>query len=132
MHIPPELRCLFTATVEDRDGKYVVAVPDSEIELGDLHAGDRYRVAIISEGGVDEHPRVENEAQSPRAPPVSEGETRIVEIEDLGEQGDGITRVERGFVVIVPDIKPGGKSKSRSPTSAKRWRLPRWLNACMM
>jgi predicted RNA-binding protein with TRAM domain len=24
---------------------------------------------------------------------------------DIGDQGDGITRVERGFVVIVPDTK---------------------------
>jgi len=40
-------------------------------------------------------------------PPVEEGETRRVEIEDIGEQGDGITRVERGFVVIVPDTEQG-------------------------
>ena len=40
-------------------------------------------------------------------PPVEEGETRRVEIEDLGDQGDGITRVERGFVVIVPDTDQG-------------------------
>jgi predicted RNA-binding protein with TRAM domain len=43
--------------------------------------------------------------RQPPEPPVEEGETREVEIEDLGEQGDGITRVERGFVVIVPDTK---------------------------
>ena len=40
-------------------------------------------------------------------PPVEEGESRRVEIEDIGEQGDGITRVERGFVVIVPDTEQG-------------------------
>jgi len=40
-------------------------------------------------------------------PPVEEGENRRVEIEDIGEQGDGITRVERGFVVIVPDTEQG-------------------------
>jgi predicted RNA-binding protein with TRAM domain len=38
---------------------------------------------------------------------VEVGEQRNVEIEDLGEQGDGITRVERGFVVIVPDTELG-------------------------
>ncbi|MFD1687648.1 TRAM domain-containing protein, partial [Halobellus litoreus] len=27
--------------------------------------------------------------------------------EDLGDQGDGLTRVERGFVVIVPDTEQG-------------------------
>lgn len=30
-----------------------------------------------------------------------------MKIEHLGDQGDGITRVERGFVVIVSDASPG-------------------------
>lgn len=40
-------------------------------------------------------------------PPVTEGEIREVDIDDIGEQGDGITRVERGFVVIVPETEQG-------------------------
>ena len=36
-------------------------------------------------------------------PPVEVGERRTVEIESIGDQGDGITRVERGFVVSVSD-----------------------------
>ena len=35
------------------------------------------------------------------------GEVRDVTIETVGEQGDGIAKVERGYVVIVPDGKPG-------------------------
>ncbi|MDL5363159.1 TRAM domain-containing protein [Halalkalicoccus sp. NIPERK01] len=38
-------------------------------------------------------------------PPVKEGEVRTVTIDTLGGQGDGITRVERGFVVIVADAE---------------------------
>jgi predicted RNA-binding protein with TRAM domain len=45
--------------------------------------------------------------RTPSAPPVDEGEQRTVEIEDIGNQGDGITRVERGFVVIVPETERG-------------------------
>jgi len=45
--------------------------------------------------------------RAPSTPPVAEGEQRTVEIEDIGDQGDGITRVERGFVVIVPDTEQG-------------------------
>ena len=30
-----------------------------------------------------------------------------MDIEDIGEQGDGIARVERGFVVVVPDTEQG-------------------------
>jgi predicted RNA-binding protein with TRAM domain len=36
--------------------------------------------------------------------PVEEGETHHVEIEELGEEGDGIAYVE-GFVVVVPDTE---------------------------
>lgn len=38
--------------------------------------------------------------------PVSEGEIVEVEVEDLGEKGDGIARVD-GFVVFVPGGEVG-------------------------
>jgi predicted RNA-binding protein with TRAM domain len=38
--------------------------------------------------------------------PVSEGEVVEVEVEDLGEKGDGIARVD-GFVVFVPGGEVG-------------------------
>ncbi len=34
--------------------------------------------------------------------PVTEGETHHVEIEELGDEGDGVAYIE-GFVVFVPD-----------------------------
>lgn len=39
-------------------------------------------------------------------PPVSEGEELHLEIQDIGEEGDGIAYVE-GFVVFVPDTEMG-------------------------
>jgi len=38
---------------------------------------------------------------------VVEGEVRTVTIEALGDQGDGIAKVERGYVLIVPGGEPG-------------------------
>ena len=32
---------------------------------------------------------------------------REVTIETIGDQGDGIAKVERGYVVIVPEAEPG-------------------------
>ncbi|QKY20512.1 TRAM domain-containing protein [Halolamina sp. CBA1230] len=110
MEISPQLRCLFSATVEERDGSYVVEVPEQEIRLGDLQAGDTYRVAVLPSPSTDDADGTDADSQSEQAaqsPPVAEGEQRTVEIEDIGEQGDGITRVERGFVVIVPDTEQG-------------------------
>jgi len=39
--------------------------------------------------------------------PVEEGERREVTIEAIGDQGDGIAKAKRGFVVIVPNTNPG-------------------------
>jgi predicted RNA-binding protein with TRAM domain len=39
------------------------------------------------------------------------GELRYVEIEDIGKQGDGIARVERGYVIIVPGAEVGERVK---------------------
>ncbi|WP_303650708.1 TRAM domain-containing protein [Halorubrum ezzemoulense] len=108
MEISEQLRCLFSGKVEERNESYVVEIPEQELLLGDLEADKTYRVAVLpspttSEStttGADPQPE-----QASQTPPVEKGEQRTVEIEDIGDQGDGITRVERGFVVIVPDTK---------------------------
>lgn len=40
-------------------------------------------------------------------PPVTEGETLEVEIESMGEKGDGLARVGPGYVVFVSDTEVG-------------------------
>ena len=108
MEISEELRCLFSGKVEERDESYVVEIPEQELRLGDLQADETYRVAILPSSATNEPNDTEADPQpeqAPQTPPVEEGEQRTVEIEDIGDQGDGITRVERGFVVIVPDTK---------------------------
>jgi predicted RNA-binding protein with TRAM domain len=117
MKISEELQCLFSASIEEQDGSYVIDVPERELQLGDLQQGETYRVALVSsptQSEPEQSEQAETGSQSqrePPEPPVEEGETREVEIEDIGEQGDGITRVERGFVVIVPDTKESERVK---------------------
>ncbi len=41
----------------------------------------------------------------PDTAPVEEGESHYVEIEELGDEGDGIAYIE-GFVVFVPETDP--------------------------
>src|SRR6056297_2081504 len=108
MKISEELRCLFSGKVEERNGSYVVEVPEQELRLGELQADETYRVAILPAPATNEATNTDatpEPEQATQTPPVEEGEQRTVEIEDIGDQGDGITRVERGFVVIVPDTK---------------------------
>ncbi|MFC7326092.1 TRAM domain-containing protein [Halorubrum rutilum] len=83
-------------------------VPEQELHLGDLEADETYRVAVLPSPTTSEPTTTDTDPQpqqTSQTPPVEEGEQRTVEIEDIGDQGDGITRVERGFVVIVPDTK---------------------------
>ncbi|PSQ22010.1 deoxyribonuclease [Halobacteriales archaeon QS_9_67_17] len=122
MDISDQLRCLFSAEVETRDDSYVIDVPARELELGELREDETYRVAIFRSSSTDgetadtsgeageattPQPTRDRDPSSPPSPPVDEGEQRTVEIEDTGDQGDGLTRVERGFVVIVPDAEEG-------------------------
>ncbi|NHX36952.1 MULTISPECIES: TRAM domain-containing protein [Halolamina] len=116
MEISDELLCLFSATVREEGDRYVVEVPKREIERGSLESGDTYRVALIDgdgDGGggtttsTTQHTGGEGEPQ----PPVEKGEVRYVEVEDIGKQGDGIARVERGYVIIVPGADVGERVK---------------------
>ncbi|MGQ3328939.1 MULTISPECIES: TRAM domain-containing protein [Halorubrum] len=118
MEISEKLLCLFSADVREEDGEYVVEVPRREIETGSLEPGETYRVALISrsESETAEATDESVDTSASRAddgpqPPVEPGEMRYVEIEDLGKQGDGIARVERGYVIIVPETEVGERVK---------------------
>ena len=115
IEISDSLRSLFSAQIEDRDGSYIVDVPASEIEHDALAANETYRVAILkSESSTSQKTQEEQRqsagqelTQTSDGPPVDEGEVRDVTIETTGDQGDGIAKVERGYVVIVPGGQPG-------------------------
>jgi predicted RNA-binding protein with TRAM domain len=112
VEVPDSLRSLFTARVEERGGRYLIEVPESEIEHEAARPGETYRVAILptpeqTAGSTDTSQTQQDHDAGPPDPPVDEGEVRDVTIESVGDQGDGIAKVERGYVVIVPDARPG-------------------------
>jgi predicted RNA-binding protein with TRAM domain len=115
LEISDQLCCLFNAEVTVKDDEYVVEIPRSEIETGSVDPGDVYRVALISRSETEERGSSEESTETTTSsepqPPVEEGEIRYVEIEDIGKQGDGIARVERGYVIIVPDAEIGERVK---------------------
>lgn len=99
--------CLFSVEITQRDGSSVIEIPERELTHGALESGVPYRVAVIS-SSTDSTPNRDGDqsAQPDEAnPPVEEGEHRTVDISDIGDQGDGIARVERGYIVIVPDTE---------------------------
>jgi predicted RNA-binding protein with TRAM domain len=115
VEISDSLRSVFSAQIEERDGSYMLDVPASEIEHDALAADETYRVAILksesstSQKSQEEQPQSTAQQPTPTSdgPPVDEGEIRDVTIETTGDQGDGIAKVERGYVVIVPGGEPG-------------------------
>ncbi|WP_254767250.1 TRAM domain-containing protein [Salinilacihabitans rarus] len=115
MEISEKLLCLFSTDVSEEDGRYVIEIPRREVETGDIDPGEVYRVALISrdrsEDGSDSAGSRRSGPPSEPQPPVDVGETRYVEIEDIGKQGDGIARVERGYVIIVPGAEVGERVK---------------------
>ncbi|WP_423745560.1 TRAM domain-containing protein (plasmid) [Haladaptatus sp. SPP-AMP-3] len=123
MEISDKLLCLFSADVTLKGDEYVVSVPRREIDTGSVEPGETYRVALISretEEESDDEQTATTTTQSSTStgsvssepqPPVEAGEIRYVEVEDIGKQGDGIARVERGYVIIVPGAEIGERVK---------------------
>ncbi|QSG09835.1 TRAM domain-containing protein [Halapricum desulfuricans] len=111
MEISDKLLCLFSADVSAEDDRYVIEVPRREIETGSVDPDGTYRVALIAGEDDEETESASGSTPSEPQPPVENGEIRYVEIEDLGKQGDGIARVERGYVIIVPGAEVGDRVK---------------------
>jgi predicted RNA-binding protein with TRAM domain len=111
VEISDKLLCLFSAEVTRQDDRYVVEVPRREVETGSVDPGDTYRIALITREEASEASEDTSGPPSEPQPPVEEGEVRYVEIEDIGKQGDGIARVERGYVIIVPGAEVGEQVK---------------------
>ncbi|MDX1745389.1 MAG: TRAM domain-containing protein [Halobacteriales archaeon] len=116
VEIPDSLRSVFSATVHEQDGAYVLEVPSGDLEHEAITRGETYRVAVLdapsTTGQATEPAEQSDEPQrdrqrGPPEPPVEEGEIREVTIETIGDQGDGIAKVDRGYVVIVPETQPG-------------------------
>lgn len=116
MEISDNVLCLFTAEIAERNDSAVVRIPDHEIDVGAIDPDVTYRIAVLNHD-VTSTPAQPSQPQQRGTdssqegarpePPVAEGDRREVEIEGIGDQGDGIARVERGFVVIVPDTDQG-------------------------
>ena len=96
----------FTTRVERIDNRYIIEVPEQEFKYGTLLEGDVCRVSIEVVDSDHDRDDAESYVDSSQAP-VSVGDQRTVEIESLGDEGDGIARLDRGYVVIVPDTEPG-------------------------
>jgi len=127
MDISDDLLCLYSTRVTEQDDAYTVEVPTREIRRGNVQSGEPYRVALIrpvddesvstADTRGEETAETDTRSRSDAArPPVSEGDVREVEIENIGDKGDGITRIDGGYVVIVPETDLGERVTVRLTT----------------
>ena len=113
VEIPDQLMCMFTDSVTEAGDAYTIEVPKEELDVGAIRAGETYRVVILEDAapaGSDDQqqdPSTNSPASATSKPPVSEGTIHEVTIESLGDQGDGIAKTDRGYVLIVPGARPG-------------------------
>jgi predicted RNA-binding protein with TRAM domain len=111
VEIPDRLECLSSASVEQHGNSYRIEIPQSELEKDAVRSGETYRVAVLPSSPQTAARQQSTTASSSgtgsQSPPVAEGDVREVTIETIGNQGDGIAKVERGYVIIVPETDPG-------------------------
>ncbi|MFC7203043.1 TRAM domain-containing protein [Haloferax namakaokahaiae] len=135
MDISDSLRLLFETTIERSDDRYLVEIPAEIVENSSISPEETYRIALLTAMSKESEPvsqpetsestettRAEQQYEAPstqseaqfsssdprvQGPPVEEGEIRSVTVDTLGDQGDGIAKVERGFVIIIPGTQPG-------------------------
>ena len=119
VEIPDQLECLFSTSVDQQGDSYRIKVPRSELKQGTITSGETYRVVIVSgtprsdvagtrqqPDDASASPRSNSDTPTQQEPPVEPGDVREVTIKSLGDQGDGIAKIDRGYVVIVPDTHP--------------------------
>jgi len=91
MEISNELTSLFSAPIEEYRDSYVIKLPRAELEEGLVEASESYQVALISNrvGPDTAQEDSENTATEQSVdrdePPVRVGETRVGEIEEIGD-----------------------------------------------
>jgi hypothetical protein len=83
VEIPDSLRSVFSATVQEQDGTYVLEVPSGELKHEALTRGATYRVAVLdapASSGRSTQPAEQadesrrNGHRGPPEPPVEEGD----------------------------------------------------------
>ena len=125
--ISQDLVCLYSATIDTEGDSYTIEVPKREVRQNQIDPTETYRVALLASIQPDSEPSTassttDSETPSPsptEQPPVTEGEVIEVEIETLGDQGDGIAKIGPGYVIIVPKTAVGERVSVRIDTAKK-------------
>jgi len=95
-----QIDSLFDRKFEKDGDDFVIRLPAHKC---DLSLFDPASPVVITLEQGDHHKATDVDSQ----PPVEEGDTLTVDIEEVGRQGDGIAFVDERFVVFVPETDLG-------------------------
>lgn len=109
MDIPDSLATMFSAKITKRNGSYHLEIPEREISVGELDEGGVYQVAVLHSPNEAADTVRESSSQEPGDRPVEEGDILEVEIEDIGDKGDGIARIGPGYIIFVEGTEIGDR-----------------------
>jgi len=119
VEISGDLLCLYTAEIDSSGDTHTLEIPKREVEQGSVRPNKPTRVAIFSTAESNLQPESSSNSQAStrsthsEGPPVDNGDLVDIEIDSLGDKGDGIGRVGPGYVVIVPDTDVGERVNVR-------------------
>jgi predicted RNA-binding protein with TRAM domain len=116
MEVDGSIVTLFHAQLSEFEETPVIKIPEQEVETGPIDDETTYRIAVIEDSCIMESEsdsksdplseisgsRTEPRPERQGGPPVSEGERCKVTIEGVGEEGDGMAKID-GYTVFVPE-----------------------------
>lgn len=117
VEISENLLSLYTAEIASDGETFTIEVPKRDVENGPVNPGEVHRVAVLpmqsSDSTVEDQTNTIESQEYSESPPVDAGDVVNVEVETLGDQGDGIARVGPGYVIIVPETEVGDRVSVR-------------------
>ena len=122
MEISDQLRCLFSGKVEERNGSYVIEVPEQELHLGDLEADETYRVAVLPSPTTSESTTTGADPQHEQAsqtPLLRKENNALSKSKTLVTKATASPELSAGSSLLFPIPNRASVSLSRSPMSGR-------------
>jgi len=105
--ISRKLACLYSAMIDTEGDSSTIAVPKRESITPARSNRDPPRALLTSTQSDSETATASPTTEAESSPPSSIDQPSVteddVETETLGDQGDGIAKIDPGYVIIVPE-----------------------------
>ncbi len=128
VEVPDALSTLFSAQIETDGDRYIVEIPNSRGRHGAVSPGETYRVGLLSQATPVRRQQPTADAQTGHRPGTSQHRRPATAVakakserdhRSLGDQGDGIAKVDADTSSSSPTASRAIRRPSRSRPSRK-------------